>query len=259
LRVAASIAIAVAIALAACRPSPAIVIPRDEHNVSVGTIALSLSNVHVLIGGHVVLIDTGSPGDLDDLEAGLAKLGVRLADVTCAVVTHVHADHAGNARALQQRGITIIAGSGDLMRAINGDHGTLYPTSLFARFILKPLIPHRFDAFWPDVRVAETGQYDLHACGVDAEVVAMPGHTAGSLVVIAKAGKLAFVGDLFRGGALAGYVHRSEPKEHFYQDDLAEAHARIRQLLDSGVETFLLGHGGPSTRADVERVFGQQR
>jgi hydroxyacylglutathione hydrolase len=253
LRGAASI---VAIAVAACRPAPAITVPRDVHGVSVGTVALSLSNVHVLIGGHVVLIDTGSPGDLDDLEAGLGKLGVHLNDISCAVVTHVHADHAGNARALQQRGITIIAGSGDLMRAINGDHGELHPTSFFARFFLKPLIPHRFDAFWPDVRVPESGQYDLHACGVDAEVVAMPGHTAGSLVVIAKGGELAFVGDLFRGGALAGYVHRSEPKEHFYQDDLGEAHARIRQLLAAGVETFLLGHGGPSTRADVERVFG---
>jgi glyoxylase-like metal-dependent hydrolase (beta-lactamase superfamily II) len=243
------------VAIAACTPAPAMVVPRSTANLAVGTVALGLSNVHVMLGEHPVLVDTGSPGELGDLEAGLGKLGIRLRDVTCAVVTHVHADHAGNARALQLRGIKIIAGSGDLMRAVNGDHGTLYPTSFFARFILKPLIPHRFDAFWPDVRVRD--RYDLRACGVDAEVIAMPGHTAGSLVVIAGGGKLAFVGDLFRGGALAGYVHRSEPEEHFYQDDLAAAHQRIHELLARGVEIFLLGHGGPSKRADVERVFGR--
>jgi len=238
------------IAIAACAPGPTWVEPHH-----VGTVTLGLSNVHVLVGEHPVLVDTGSPGELDDLEAGLRKLGIALGDVTCAVVTHVHADHAGNARGLQLRGIKIIAGSGDLMRAINGDHGTLYPTSFFARFILKPLIPHEFAAFWPDIRVRD--RYDLHACGVDAEVIAMPGHTAGSLVVLADGGKLAFVGDLFRGGALAGYVHRSEPKEHFYQDDLAAAHERIHELIARGVERFVLGHGGPSQRADVIRVFGQ--
>ena len=211
--------------------------------------------MHVLVGAHPVLVDTGSPGELGELEAGLRTLGIRLDDVTCAVVTHVHADHAGNARALQRRGIRIIAGRGDLLRAIDGDHGTLHPTSFFARFLLKPLIPHRFDAFWPDVRVRD--RYDLRACGVDGEVVATPGHTAGSLSVLVGGGRIALVGDLFRGGALAGYVHRGEPEEHFYQDDLVAVHQRIRELLARGVEIFVLGHGGPSARADVERVFGR--
>jgi hypothetical protein len=42
----------------------------------------------------------------------------------------------------------------------------------------------------------------------------------------------------------------------FYQDDLAAAHQRIHELLARHVEIFVLGHGGPSQRADVERVFG---
>jgi len=106
------------------------------------------------------------------------------------------------------------------------------------------------------VRVPRDGRYDLHDCGVDGEVIAMPGHTAGSLVVLVVGGKTALVGDLFRGGALAGYVHPSEPKEHFYQDDIAMVHHRIHELLARGVEVFVMGHGGPSKRADVERVFG---
>ena len=237
--------------LAACTPAPRMTVPKSA-GLAVGTVTLGLSNVHVLFGAHPVLVDTGSPGELDDLEAGLAALGVRLADVKCAVVTHVHSDHAGNARGLQRKGIRIIAGSADLNRAISGDRGTLHATSFFARYVLILLIPRYFDAFWPDVRVADT--YDLHDCGVDATVVTAPGHTPGSLVVIA--GTIAFVGDLFRGGALAGYVHPSEPEEHFYQDDLAAAHQRIRELLARGIQTFVMGHGGPSQRADVEQRFG---
>src|ERR1700733_5116167 len=123
--------------LAACAPGPRMGIPQTT-GIAIGTARLGLSNVHVLLGDHPLLVDTGSPGEVPELERGLTELGVRLADVKCAVVTHVHADHAGGARALQLRGIKIIAGSGDLLRAIRGDHGTLYPTSFFAHYILKP-------------------------------------------------------------------------------------------------------------------------
>jgi len=227
--------------------------PRSQAGLAVGTVTLRLSNVHVVFGRHPVLVDTGSPGDAPDLEKGLRKLGVRLSDIKCAVVTHGHADHAGGARALQRHGIKIIAGGGDLWREIRGVHGKLKATSLFAVF-LKAIIPGNYEPFWPDVRVR--ARYDLHDCGLDGEAIVVGAHTAGSLVVVAAGGKVAFVGDLFRGGALAGYIHRGEPKEHFYQEDLALAHQRIRYLLALGVEYFILGHGGPAKRVDVARVFG---
>jgi glyoxylase-like metal-dependent hydrolase (beta-lactamase superfamily II) len=219
----------------------------------IGTVTLGISNVHALFGKHVVLVDTGSPGEERQLLDGLAELGVKPGDVSCAVVTHGHSDHAGGARWLQRHGVKIIAGSGDLWRTIRGEHGSLKSTSLFAR-LLKITIPKRYAPFWPDVRVRD--RYDLRACGVEGEVIAMSGHTGGSLVVLVGGGKVALVGDLFRGGALAGYVHPWSPKEHFYQDDLALAHQRIRELLARGVEWFVLGHGGPSSRADVAREFG---
>jgi glyoxylase-like metal-dependent hydrolase (beta-lactamase superfamily II) len=222
--------------------------------VEIGTVTLRISNVHVVFGEHPLLVDTGSPGDAKDLERGLGKLGVKLADVRCAVVTHGHADHAGGARELQRHGIRIIAGRGDLWHAIDGIHGKLRATSFFATLI-KPLLPKRYEPVWPDEVIDST--YDLRGCGVDGVVIAAPGHTRGSLVVIVDRGKVAFVGDLFRGGALGGFVHPWSPKEHFYLDDPEMAHRRIHELLARGVETFVLGHGGPAKRADVERVFGR--
>jgi glyoxylase-like metal-dependent hydrolase (beta-lactamase superfamily II) len=182
-------------------------------------------------------------------------LGVKLADVKCAVVTHVHADHAGGARALQEKGIRIIAGAGDLARAQRGDHGELVPTSVFAQ-ALKWFLPAQYAPFTPDVLVDEGGTRDLADCGVAGQVLSMPGHTRGSLVVLVDGGKVALVGDLFRGGALGGLIQRQSPKEHFYQDDLALDHRRIHELLARGVEVFVLGHGGPSRRSDVADEFG---
>ena len=247
-------ALALALAVAACRPCPSVSLPHDKAGVEIRTVALSLSNVHVVIGEHPVLVDTGSPGELKQLESDLRRVGVALADVKCAVVTHGHADHAGTARQLQLRGIKLIAGRGDLWRELRGVHGTLKATSFFA-VLLKVLIPARYLPFWPDVRVVD--RFDLHECGVDGEVRVVGAHTAGSVVVIVGGGKVALVGDLFRGGALGGYVRRGSPKEHFYQEDLALAHQRIRELLAAGVEYFILGHGGPAKRADVARLFGR--
>ncbi|MDB4956277.1 MAG: hypothetical protein JWO36_3846 [Myxococcales bacterium] len=237
--------------LVACTPSPRMVLSPSQ-DVRIGTVTLGLSNVHALFGRHVVLVDTGSPGESQQLEEGLAELGVKPGEITCAVVTHGHSDHAGNARWLQQHGVKIIAGSGDLWRTIRGEHGKLTSTSFFAQ-LLKITIPSHYAPFWADVRVRD--RYDLNACGVDGEVIALSGHTQGSLVVLVSGGKVALVGDLFRGGALAGYVHPWSPKEHFYQDDIPLVHRRIHELLARGVEWFVLGHGGPSSRADVAREF----
>nr|HEX4319016.1 MBL fold metallo-hydrolase [Kofleriaceae bacterium] len=248
MRFAAAVTAALACA-AACAPAARMTMPRSE-GVAIGSIKLSLSNVHVVVGEHPMLVDTGTHGDLDDLDRGLVTLGIDWHDIKCAVVTHVHADHAGLARALQARGILIIAGRGDLARAQRGDHGALHATG-FKGTLLKPLIPSDFLPFTPNVIVDD--QLDLRAlCGVDGVAVSAPGHTAGSLVVLVAGGRIALVGDLFRGSLICP----CEPVEHFFQDDLAAAHARIHELLARGVVWFMLGHGGPAHRDDVAKVFG---
>ncbi len=242
------------VSLGACRPGPRIATPLTR-GVAIGTVTLQWSNVHVVFGEHPLIVDSASQGEFHALASGLRAIGVQLADVKCAVITHGHADHAGTARALQVSGVKIIAGAGDLERTQHGAHGAHNPTGVFSYF-LKFVLPEHYKPFTADVLVSD--RYDLRTeCGVDGEVIAMPGHTAGSVVVVVAGGKIALVGDLFRGGQLAGYAHKREPMVHFYQDDKALAHRQIRKLLDMGVEWFVLGHGGPSTRKDVMRKFGK--
>lgn len=233
-----------------CTPAPRIAIPA-ERGAKIGTITLGWSQVHVVFGGrHPLIVDSGSSGEFGQIIVGLKDLGVSLADVRCAVITHGHADHAGTAAAMQVKGVKIIAGAADLERFQHGSHGPHNPTGVMAR-VLEWFIPDSYKPFTPDVQVSD--RYDLAPeCGVDGEAVVVGGHTAGALVVIVGGGKIALVGDLFRGGL----VHKREPTVHFFQDDRELATRRIRELAARGVEWFVLGHNGPATRADVERVFG---
>jgi glyoxylase-like metal-dependent hydrolase (beta-lactamase superfamily II) len=82
----------------------------------------------------------------------------------------------------------------------------------------------------------------------------MPGHTAGSIVVV-MADHSAFVGDMMMGGSFGGAFSPSQPGEHYYQADGAKNRRNIQTLLAMGVEKFYLGHGGPVARADVIAAF----
>jgi hydroxyacylglutathione hydrolase len=241
----------IAVIGAACA-NPKIVMPASR-GAKIGTIELGWSNVHVVFGTTPLLVDSGARGDLREIADKLEDLGIALRDVKCAVITHGHADHAGTARAMQALGIKLIMGAGDRERAQRGEHGAHHATGVFA-WLLHFVLPEEYTPFTADVQV--TDRYDLAPCGVAGEVVATPGHTAGSVIVLVGGGTIAVVGDLFRGGRLGGFVDKTEPMVHFFHDDMAQAHAEIRKLLARGVEWFVLGHGGPSTRAEVNDEFG---
>lgn len=235
--------------LAACGTNPHLV-KSAKDGATIGSLKLAWSNAHVVFGSHPLIVDSGAQGDFSDLVSGLRALGAPLASVRCAVITHGHADHAGTARALQLAGVKIIAGAGDVDRTWRGVHGPHNPTGLFAR-VLKLALPEHYKPFVADVIV--TDRYDLAPCGIAGEVIATPGHTPGAVVVLVAGGKIALVGDLFRGGL----VFTTSPAEHFYQDDLKRDHAQIQMLLARGVEWFVLGHGGPIGRKAVQRKFGR--
>lgn len=215
-------------------------------------IPLRLSNVHVIKTRTPVLIDSGTLGDMDDLWKALEEYGVSWRNLGLVVLTHGHADHAGLAADLHRStGAKIMLGAGDLGLARDGHNDELHSTSTWAS-VLKPFITDLYPSFVPDVVVRD--RVDLTPWGIDGQAIAMPGHTAGSIVVV-MSDHSAFVGDMILGGAFGGAFWPSSPGEHYYQADREQNRRNIETLLRMGIQKFYLGHGGPVSRADVIAAF----
>jgi glyoxylase-like metal-dependent hydrolase (beta-lactamase superfamily II) len=222
--------------------------------VPIVQVPLRLSNVFVLETRLPILVDSGTVGDREDLDNALADRGISTSAVALVILTHGHADHAGLAAEIQQLGrAKIMLGAGDVPLAAVGHNDELRPTGLTGA-LLKPFVTTIYAEFTPDIVVHVRDSIDLSPWGIAGHVVAMPGHTPGSLVVLLD-DHTAFVGDMIAGGALAGLFFPHSPGEHLYQADPVQNRKNIQTLLDLGVTKFYLGHGGPVVRADVIHAF----
>ncbi len=71
-------------------------------SVTVCQVKGRISNVYLILGERIVLVDTGSPNDLQAISAALRSLGKSLADIDLLVPTHAHIEHMGNARKIKR-------------------------------------------------------------------------------------------------------------------------------------------------------------
>ncbi|MFO0729180.1 MAG: MBL fold metallo-hydrolase [Myxococcota bacterium] len=213
---------------------------------------LPISNVWLVKSATPILIDSGAPGDLPALEASLAGEGLSPADIRLVIVTHAHADHAATAAAFQARGAKVVLGAGDVEQARAGKNDLLKPIG-FSANLIRPAIPDEFPGFSADIAV-EKSPFDLKPYGLEAKVVAMPGHTKGSLVVLLDDGR-AFVGDLLAGGFFGGILAPGRAGEHYYHADKRANHRNIEAMMKRGTTTYYPGHGGPIEAAAVAEAF----
>lgn len=225
-------------------------------DVPIVRISLSRSNVYLIKSKPPILVDSGAQSDMEDLTVALRENGVSVAELGFVLITHGHADHAGLARNIRsQSSARIILGAGDVPLASGGHDDELMPMNLTAR-MLRPFISGNYPPFIADNLVREGAPLDLKPLtGIDGQVIAMPGHTPGSVALVLS-NHAAFVGDLMMGGPLGGLFRSQDPQESYFHADRARNRQNIAQLLALGVETFYLGHGGPVRRKDVAKEFG---
>jgi len=179
------------------------------------------------------VVDPG--GDLDRIEAGIAKVGMTVEKI---LLTHGHVDHAAGAAELRQKlgGIPI-----------EGPH-------LADKFLLDSL-PDAAASFGMEGARAVTPDRWLDegdtvtVAGAKFAILHCPGHSPGSVAYVNAAQSFALVGDvLFRGG-----IGRT--------DGLPRAdHAMLIQSIQSKLLAlgddfaFICGHGPTSTIGHERRT-----
>jgi glyoxylase-like metal-dependent hydrolase (beta-lactamase superfamily II) len=192
-------------------------------------------------GADLTLIDTGPAGNADAIRAAAGGLGT----LRRIVLTHSHEDHAGSAAELD---LPVYAHKADAP-IIRGDEPgpppdfTDWERELHARVAqgLPPAPPARVDVELDDGDSLDGG----------ITVIAVPGHTEGSIALHVPAERVLFTGDVIaehEGGLMFGPFNVDRTR--------AEVSARrlARFATDNGVEIACFGHGEPVVGGAGERL-----
>jgi glyoxylase-like metal-dependent hydrolase (beta-lactamase superfamily II) len=221
-------------------------------------IRLKLSNATLIQGERAILVDSGSPGESQEILKALAQAGVAASDLSLLLHTHGHSDHAGSTAELRRlSGAPAAIHAADAAMLRRGRNGPLPPTRLETRLV-KPFVDKPFPSVEPDV--VFDNEMDLAPYGVDGRVVMTPGHTAGSVSVLLAGGE-AIVGDVLMGGLMGGTFQAGKPNLHYFVQDAGQLRQSLGYLVAQPLHTLTVGHGGPlamdAVRRRSERLLAQ--
>ena len=212
---------------------------------------LRLSNAYLLQGDRPVLVDTGSPNEIETIRRLLGEHGVALSDLALIIHTHVHSDHVGSTAAIAEHSNCPISfHSADQDIADRSNNGHLVGPGLRAKMMSRIFSNVPFPPVRADLDAGEG--MSLREFGVEATVMHTPGHTAGSISIMTPNGE-AVVGDVLMGGYLGGQIMPRRPNRHYFAYDFSKAMSSLGRILSQAKGTLHVGHGGPLTHDSVAR------
>jgi hydroxyacylglutathione hydrolase len=192
-----------------------------------------------------LLIDTGGSNQRAELVKQLESAGCHPDRLNLIVLTHGDFDHSGNAAYLRDKfGAKIAMHAGDAGMLERGDMSW---NRKKGRFLLGKVVPILFrfgesERCKPDIYLDEGDS--LAEFGFDARLIALPGHSAGSIGVLASAGgpsdsaeQVLFCGDLLN--------NTRQPALNSIMDDPAAANASLQKLKSFAFSVAYPGHGQP--------------
>ena len=225
-------------------------------NLKIHPIRFGMANGYITIWeDRVVLIDTGLQGKTDLIEQALTAIGKTFRDICLIVLTHTHYDHAGTAaecKVLSGAPIAVQVAEAPILRS--GESRFPGGATGLGRFLIggvqklgigtKPFSPVE-----PDILVED--ELDLHPYGFPGVAIHTPGHSPGSISLLAEDGSC------FPGDILFNIFPRSVFPPFADNPELLKEQWQI--LLQRGAERFYPGHGRPFGREKIEGELAEPR
>ncbi|KEO76164.1 MBL fold metallo-hydrolase [Paenibacillus polymyxa] len=186
-----------------------------------------------------ILIDTGFPGQMEDLRVAMEKAGVSFDKLKAVILTHQDVDHIGCLpEILQECGNHIKVNAHELDKPyIQGE---------------IPLLKDSHLVHPPKGKVDDTlidGQ-ELPFCG-RIRVIHTPGHTPGHISLYLRQSKTLIAGDsMYSVNGILGGIHVPTTP------DMDAARLSLKKYLDLDIASVVCYHGGLSNVHVNDQILG---
>ena len=213
-----------------------------------GVIAIAfpraLVNAFVVRADVLTLVDTGTPGGAGKIVKALKSAGLEPGDVGRILLTHRHADHAGNAGELARLTGAEVHVSPASVPYVSDRREQRRPLPVTP--LGRLLVPYVSVALPWTLEPAPTHPTLVEGATVGPfRVIATPGHTEDHVALLWEERGLLFAGDA------AANITRVGP--HPASDDPEAALASFRRLAETSFEAAVFGHGRPLASAAQAR------
>ena len=189
-------------------------------------------NCYLLVDHELTLIDTGLPHHAKKiLDYVTDVLHRKPSDVTTILLTHYHIDHIANAEELRRLTGAKIAAHQDDVDYIEGKQPMPRPKNLL--FSLATSVMH-IRPFPVDIHLQDA------AVVAGCTVIHLPGHTPGSIGLLAPRQSVLFCGDTLRSPK----GNLEAPSQQF-SFDYEKAMQSIQRIKTLEFDVLLSGHGEP--------------
>ena len=197
-------------------------------------------NCYLITGKNgSILVDTGNPGDGEKIYEMVKDKKVKL-----ILLTHGHIDHIGNTAYLKEKlHVPVAMHEADYRLSKDNTLDKCIANTLIGKIVLafsKPSFKKKVVPFEPDLFMEDKD--DLRKYGVSAEVIALPGHTEGSIGVWTTNGVI--VGDAM--------MNLIRPYGARLYSDKEKATKSLDKIKNTKVLMIYPGHGKP---IEFERFF----